>query len=237
MDRNDIRLSVGLFSHPKILKLRRRLGDAGLCSVLQLWAWTAVNRPDGRLTGMTAEDLTLASGWTGDEQQFIDVLLELRLLDSDADSLTVHGWRDWQPWWAEAPERQRQGAVLNHQRWHVAKKRKHPDCEFCYLDSETESASDSTTDSESDSESDSRAETGAESETESTVPPSVPSVPSPVNLYLEGNRGLGEEGTTARFARVQQGITGRVHCAETKRCVRHGTGREAHRSEWDATVS
>lgn len=34
---NDIRLSVGFFDHPKIIKLERQLGLEGVTALLRLW--------------------------------------------------------------------------------------------------------------------------------------------------------------------------------------------------------
>ena len=37
----DIRLKLDLFEHPKLQKLRRRLGAEGVLSLLRLWLWAS----------------------------------------------------------------------------------------------------------------------------------------------------------------------------------------------------
>ena len=54
---SDIRLSVGFFDHPKIIKLERQLGLEGVTALLRLWLWAAQNRPSGILSGMDGEDI------------------------------------------------------------------------------------------------------------------------------------------------------------------------------------
>mgnify|MGYP000243346383 CR=1 FL=1 len=57
----DIRLSVGFFDHPKIIKLERQLGYEGVIALIRLWLWVAQNRPSGLLSGMDDEDIAIAA--------------------------------------------------------------------------------------------------------------------------------------------------------------------------------
>ncbi|MBV9849833.1 MAG: hypothetical protein JO250_09195 [Armatimonadetes bacterium] len=114
----DFRLAVGIFTHPKIVKLRRRLGDGAVVAHLQLLAFCAQNRPDGRLTGMDDDDIAIAGGYTGEASAFRAALVELRLLDQDADQhLAVHDWADHNPWASEAPLRADVARHAAHARW------------------------------------------------------------------------------------------------------------------------
>lgn len=65
----DIRLSVGFFDHPKIIKLERQLGLEGVTALLRLWLWAAQNRPSGMLSGMDGEDIEIAARWKGDKAE------------------------------------------------------------------------------------------------------------------------------------------------------------------------
>lgn len=61
----DIRIDVEFFSHPKTVKLERRLGLEAVKALMVLWSWAARNRPDGDLSGLENEDIEIAAGWTG----------------------------------------------------------------------------------------------------------------------------------------------------------------------------
>jgi len=101
----DCRVATGLISHPKKLKLQRRLGKQAVWSLIALWSFTAANRPDGSLAGMTAEDIAIAADWDGDSEQFVITLLELRFLDKQGDEIAVHDWADNNPWAAGSSKR------------------------------------------------------------------------------------------------------------------------------------
>ena len=101
----DIRLSIGFFSHPKIKKLRRKLGAEGLLALQTLWLWAAQNRPDGVLSSMGKDDIELAADWPEEEGAFLAALVELRLLDAEADSYRLHNWEERNPWQSEAGNR------------------------------------------------------------------------------------------------------------------------------------
>lgn len=79
----DIRLSVDFWKNHKTKKLERRLGLEAIKSLQILWLWAATNRPDGILSNMTAEDIECDAEWDGEENIFVDTLVELRWLDVD----------------------------------------------------------------------------------------------------------------------------------------------------------
>ena len=93
----DIRLSVNLFTHPKIVKLMRQLGLEGVISLLRLWLWTAQNRPGGALSGMDADDIEIVSGWSEEPGAFIAAVIALRLLDTVDGGYHLHDWEEHNP--------------------------------------------------------------------------------------------------------------------------------------------
>ena len=101
---SDIRLSVGFWQHPKTKKTARRLGLEGIRSLQILWAWAAVNRPDGNLSSMDWEDIELAADWQGEEQKFFDTCLGM-WIDESPDGYTLHDWQEHNPWASEADTR------------------------------------------------------------------------------------------------------------------------------------
>lgn len=118
----DFRLSVGFFEHPKIQKLRRRLGKAGVLDLIVLLRHTAQNKPDGILGGMDTEDIAIAAGHDGDPDAFVATLIELRLLDEQEDGvLAVHDWEDHNPYAAGARRRSEAGRKGADARWGAAK--------------------------------------------------------------------------------------------------------------------
>ena len=105
MSVGDIRLSVDLFDHPKIVKLERRAGFKAVKGLLILWTWAAKHRPDGVLSGMDAEDIEIASRWDGEEGAFVEHLVALRLLDEVDGAYHVHDWHEHQGWVSKADDR------------------------------------------------------------------------------------------------------------------------------------
>lgn len=94
----DARISVGLPAHPKTKKLIKRLGQGGAWNLVCLFLWTAQNRPQGDLSGLSDEDIELAAGWDGEDGKFIAALCDVRFLDGDEDARQIHGWEEHNPW-------------------------------------------------------------------------------------------------------------------------------------------
>ena len=101
----DIRLSVGFFDHPKIIKLERQLGHEGVIALMRLWLWTAQNRSSGLLSGMDDEDIAIAAHWNGDATAFKNVITRLKLLDRVGDVYQIHDWQEHNTWQSEAENR------------------------------------------------------------------------------------------------------------------------------------
>ena len=117
----DIRLSLEFFDHPKIKKLKKRLGLEGVFALLKLWAWTAANRPNGTLSGLDEEAVELAADWDGDEGRLVSTLCDLRLLDELDGVFAVHDWADHQAYASKAEERSSKARKAAEARWGKAK--------------------------------------------------------------------------------------------------------------------
>ena len=102
---SDIRLSIGFFDHPKIIKLERQLGLEGVVALMRLWLWAAQNRPSGTLSGMDDEDIAIAARWNGEATAFKDVVTRLKLLDKVGDTYHIHDWQEHNTWQSDAENR------------------------------------------------------------------------------------------------------------------------------------
>ncbi|MBP8176826.1 MAG: hypothetical protein KAX77_03585 [Xanthomonadales bacterium] len=102
---DDARIAIGLPQHPKTRKLIRRLGPAAGWSLVCLFLWTAQNRHDGDLAGLSDEDLEIAADWTGDAGALVKALVEVRFLDGDEGTRAIHDWTQHNPWAASRGQR------------------------------------------------------------------------------------------------------------------------------------
>lgn len=102
---SDIRLSVGFFDHPKIIKLERQLGLEGVTALLRLWLWAVQNRPSGVLSGMDEEDIEIAARWKNEPGAFNGVVTRLKLLDTVGGMFQIHDWQEHNTWQSEAENR------------------------------------------------------------------------------------------------------------------------------------
>lgn len=113
----DIRLSLEFFGHPKIKKLKKRLGLESVFALLKLWAWTAANRANGVLSGLDEEGVELAADWEGDEGSFVSTLCDLRLLDVRDGSFVIHDWEEHQAYASKSEERSSKARKAAESRW------------------------------------------------------------------------------------------------------------------------
>ena len=100
----DIRLSVFFLDHPKTVKLKRRLGLEGVESLIRLWTWAALNRPDGDV-GQDSDDIEIAARWDGEPGAFVSALESLKWIDLRDGRYLLHDWQEHNPWAADADER------------------------------------------------------------------------------------------------------------------------------------
>jgi len=133
----DLRLSIGFRDHAKIVKLHKLLREAGVASIVTLWAYVAAYRPKGVLSGMDIADVEIASRWLGENGAFVETVHCLRLMDCPAcktsDSwepheivlpVAIHDWEDWQPWAFRADERSALAREKARKRWDKEKAKK-----------------------------------------------------------------------------------------------------------------
>jgi hypothetical protein len=113
----DIRLQSGLPRHPKLRKLHKRLGGAGVVGLIWLWLFASENHQTGSLDGMEVEDIELAAEWDGEPGKLVETLVELRWLDGESGSFALHDWSDWQPWIIDAPHRSEVARSAANARW------------------------------------------------------------------------------------------------------------------------
>lgn len=116
----DIRISTGLLTNRKIKKLIRRKGYEGFYNLISLWINTGINCPEGELTGYDREDIMDMSG-TNDEN-FIELLMELGLLEFDNENYLIHNWKTHNHWAANAKKRSEKARKAIEARWKNHKK-------------------------------------------------------------------------------------------------------------------
>ena len=97
--------------------VERRLGDGGVLSYLRLLQFTALQRPDGDLSGMNEEAIEAAADYRGELGTLVSTLTDVRLLDGEPGSLQVHGWAEHNPWAASASIRSQRAKKSAQARW------------------------------------------------------------------------------------------------------------------------
>lgn len=113
----DIRLAVSFRGHSKRKRLRLLLGPGSTDFLLDLWIATAMNHPDGILTGMDETDIALEAGWEGEPQSFVAALLECRLLEKTEHGYALHDWAEHQAYVVHAEDRKTQAKQAASKRW------------------------------------------------------------------------------------------------------------------------
>jgi hypothetical protein len=114
---SDIRLEDSFRTHPKRVKLQRKLGPEGVLSFVDLLLGVGEYKCSGDLSGWTEEDISIVSGYQGDIHLFIETLLELGLLDEDNGALRIHEWPEHQPWAVGAEDRRKAAIKAARARW------------------------------------------------------------------------------------------------------------------------
>lgn len=113
----DIRITIGLCDHPKTVKLVRKVGEGGFRCLLRLWSYAACHRPQGELSGMDATDLAIASGWAGDEQEWISALVAVGFIDDNDGALSLHDWERHNPFAFHSEERSQKARAAAKAKW------------------------------------------------------------------------------------------------------------------------
>ena len=178
----DARIAVGLPQHPKTKKLIKRLGQGAAWNLVCLILWTAANRSDGGLGGMSAEDIELASDWAGEDGAFVKALTDVRFLDEEDGQFVMHDWHEHNPWAAGADLRSAKA------RWNAAK-RHHGAAEADRLVPEYAASRNATSNARSNASSTDAAET--QHEPSNAPSPSPSPSPSPIPTYPSSLRSEG----------------------------------------------
>lgn len=100
----ELKLCTSSRLHPKIKRLKRKLGADGVLGLYNLWCFCIEYRVDGKLTDMEPLDIAEAADYAGCHEGFVHTLCNLRLLDANGGVLTVHGWNKYN---LGKPKRQR----------------------------------------------------------------------------------------------------------------------------------
>lgn len=116
----DARISVSLPAHPKTKKLIRRGGQGAAWNLVCLFLWVSQNKPSGDLSGMSSEDIEIASGWEGEEGQFVKHLSEVGFLDGSEGEYAVHDWEQHNPWACGSERRSENSRIAARKRWGIA---------------------------------------------------------------------------------------------------------------------
>lgn len=113
----DFRVSVDFFNHHKTRKLKKRIGNGGVLSLMQLWAYAAKVRPLGDLYDMSEEDIEMSADWQGEEGVFISACVDVGFIDSTESGFVLHDWVENNPWVAESEARSEKARKAAKARW------------------------------------------------------------------------------------------------------------------------
>jgi hypothetical protein len=114
----DIRISVSFLNHRKRKRLKMLLGAGATDYLIDLWIASAMNHPDGILSGMDEVDIALEAGWEGNPNEFIEALLTCRFLEKDEKGVYfLHDWEEHQPWVVNAKARSEKARKAVNARW------------------------------------------------------------------------------------------------------------------------
>lgn len=113
----DIRVSTTFPTHPKTIKLRRRLGAQGVDSLISLWAFAGEYRSKGILYHMADEDIAIAARWEGEAQEFVNTLVDIGFLDNEDGEKSIHDWVEHNAYAYYSDERREQAIQAARIRW------------------------------------------------------------------------------------------------------------------------
>ena len=184
----DVRIGTSYPDHPKRKKLEKRLGAEGVVSHIDLLCYVARITPNGVLEDMDGEDIALAARWKGDAKEFVDTLVDLRLLNTKSETYSIHDWLDWNQFAASAPIRSRIARANIRKRWDKKKEIIQQD----NTDGITDCNTDSNTPSPSPSTSPRREGEGVRKDFalgEQSFPPS----PKDLKSYLDWQQSINEQ--------------------------------------------
>jgi hypothetical protein len=113
----DIRVTVGFADHPKTVKLIRKRGEEAFRCLIRLWLYAAEYRPSGALAGMMDDDIAIASGWGGNEAEWVQSLVDVGFLDGNPGAYSLHDWETHNPFACHAAERSERASKAARAKW------------------------------------------------------------------------------------------------------------------------
>ncbi len=90
-----IALRSDFLTNHKVIALGRRAGKDVSQNLLKLWLYAAELYPDGDISSMTPEQVSLVAGLDGSEN-FYQCLLDVGLLEKEEGRTIIHGWKEHQ---------------------------------------------------------------------------------------------------------------------------------------------
>lgn len=93
-----IELHQSLWTHRKTFILAAILGIDELYAAAhmsKLWTWALDNAQNGDLTGLPNKVIAFGAGWTGDENAFVDALVNAGWIDQEGGTVCLHDWYDY----------------------------------------------------------------------------------------------------------------------------------------------
>jgi hypothetical protein len=85
---------ITLGSHPKLIRLARRLGVSRAQAVGHLhyfWWWAMTYAPNGQIDGFSAEEIAVAAEWDADPDLFVCSMAEVGFIDGTG----IHDWPEY----------------------------------------------------------------------------------------------------------------------------------------------
>jgi hypothetical protein len=118
----DIRVAISFYKHLKRRRLQLDLGAEGVCGLIDLWLYMAENRPDGNLSNMSSEEISLAANYSLNSDIFLNGLIRAGFIDETVNSdgsvaRKLHNWEIHNAWAANAEQRSDAARKLAEKRW------------------------------------------------------------------------------------------------------------------------
>lgn len=86
--------------------------------MIRLWLYAADRHTKGVLEGMNQDDLEDVAGWTGIRGVFAEYTIRTRWIDkSDDGTLSIHDWKEHQPWVFHSDKRSEAAKAAISARW------------------------------------------------------------------------------------------------------------------------
>jgi hypothetical protein len=114
----DFRITDDFADNPKVERLVRMLDESAIRALLRVFGYTARNRPDGNLTGLTGDDIEIIARWSPRRKgRLIAALVELNFLEQNGPDLLIHNWLKRQPYLADRDFRSARAKKAAQTRW------------------------------------------------------------------------------------------------------------------------